>query len=169
MPDSLKLIEREVSSCKKCPLYKTAMHGVPGEGPKNAKIFLIGQAPGREEDKTGRPFVGRSGRYLDAQLARIGLARSDVFISSVVKHFPPRNRVPTSEEIGACKPYVLRQLAFVDPKIVVLMGKVAEGLKDEGILDGKTVIVMPHPAAAMRFPKVAKRFERDFDRLRSVL
>ncbi|MBI4146188.1 uracil-DNA glycosylase [Candidatus Woesearchaeota archaeon] len=169
MPDSLKLISEEVRTCKKCPLYKHATHGVPGEGPKDAKIFFIGQSPGRMEDQTGKPFVGRAGRYLTKMIGSIGLKREEIFITSIVKHYPPENRAPKPNEITACKPYLLRQLAIINPKIVVLLGKTAETLRNEPVLKDKKVITTVHPAAAMRFPKMKKRMQRDFKALKKLV
>lgn len=156
---TLQSIETQVSRCQRCPLYKTSHKGVPGEGNPHARIFFVGQAPGREEDKTGKPFVGRSGQFLTAQLARIGIDRADVFITSVVKHFPPDNRMPTRDETAACLPYLLEQIAQVDPRVVVLMGTLAQSIKDEPILNGRKIVALPHPAAAMRFPKLRAQFK----------
>ncbi len=169
MRDSLKIIEKEVWDCKKCRLYKHATHGVPGEGPQKAKVFFIGQAPGRTEDLTGHPFVGRAGKYLTALIEEIGLRRDEVFITSVVKHFPLANRTPKPDEIMACKPYLIRQIAIIKPKIVVLLGKTAETIKNEPILKDKKVITTVHPSAAMRFPKMAAKIRRDFQRLKQLL
>jgi DNA polymerase len=167
MKDSLKIISDEITECKKCPLYKHALHGVPGEGPANAKIFFIGQAPGANEDKTGRPFVGRAGKYLANMIESIGLKREEVFITSSVKHFPPKNRPPIEKEIHACRPYLLRQLAIIKPEIVVLLGKTAEGIKPS--LNNKHIIVTVHPSAAMRFSKMAERMKKDFQQLKKLL
>ena len=142
---------------------------MPGEGPENAKVFFLGQAPGKMEDETGHPFVGRAGKFLTQLIEEIGLHRDEVFITSMVKHFPPGNRPPKSDEIMACKPYLLRQLAIIKPKIVVLLGKTAETIKNEPILKGKKVIVTVHPAAAMRFPKMAKKIKQDFQQLKLLL
>lgn len=167
MKDSLKIIANEVSECIKCPLYKHAMHGVPGEGPANAKIFFIGQAPGANEDKTGRPFVGRAGKYLTKMIESIGLKREEVFITSTVKHFPPKNRAPTEQEIHACRPYLLRQLDIIKPEIVVLLGRTAECIKP--LLNSKHIVVTVHPSAAMRFTKMAERMKKDFEKLKQLL
>ena len=169
MKDSLKIISEEVAECTRCRLYKNTHHGVPGEGPQNAKIFFIGMAPGAQEDITGHPFVGRAGRYLTQLIESIGLRRDEVFITSVVKHRPPGNSAPKEDEIMACRPYLLRQLALVNPKIIVLLGKTAEGVKDEPVLKGKKIVVTVHPAAAMRFPKMAEKMKRDFQGLKRLL
>ncbi len=167
MKDSLKIIAQEVSECTKCPLYKHAIHGVPGEGPFNAKIFFIGQAPGANEDKTGRPFIGRAGKYLTKMIESIGLKREDVFITSTVKHFPPKNRAPTETEIHACRPYLLRQLNIIKPDIVVLLGKTAECIKPH--INAQHILVTVHPSAAMRFTKMAERMKKDFQTLKKLL
>jgi DNA polymerase len=167
MKDSLKIIAQEVSECNKCPLYKDACNGVPGEGPINAKIFFIGQAPGANEDKTGRPFIGRAGKYLTMMIESIGLTREEVFITSTVKHFPPKNRPPKEQEIRACRPYLLRQLALIKPEIVVLLGKTAECIKP--FLKSKHIMVTVHPSAAMRFAKMAVRMKKDFQQLKKLL
>ncbi len=167
--DSLKIIEKEVWDCKKCRLYKNTTHGVPGEGPQEAKVFFVGQGPGKMEDKTGHPFVGRAGQYLNKLLEEIGLRREEIFITSMVKHFPPGNRAPKPDEIVACKPYLIRQIEIVKPKIIVLLGKTAESIKNEPILKYKKVIITAHPAAAMRFPKMAAKIRRDFQKLKHLL
>lgn len=166
---TLQTIARQVSKCKLCPLYKKAHKGVPGEGPANARIFIVGQAPGREEDKTGKPFVGRAGKFLTEQLKKIGISRKKAFITSVVKHFPPANRMPTKDEVTACLPYLLEQIEIINPEIVVLMGKLAMKIRNEPVLYGRKIIILPHPAAAMRFPKIRKEFERQIITLKYVL
>ncbi len=156
---TLLSISDQVKRCQLCPLSKTAHKGVPGEGNPHAKIFLIGQAPGAEEDKTGKPFVGRSGKFLTEQLDALGIRRKDVFITSMVKHFPPGNRMPTKDEVNACLPYLLEQISLMNPSVVVLMGNLAQSLKNHPALQGKRVVLTPHPAAAMRFPKLQKTFQ----------
>jgi uracil-DNA glycosylase len=135
---------------------------VAGEGPRTAEIMLIGQNPGREEAKQGRPFVGRSGRYLDMVLARNNLDRSKLYITSVVKETTPGNRKPTPEEIERWMPYLVQEIRRVKPKTIVLMGTVAWRTPR---LQGIHYIETYHPAAAMRFPKATDKFERDFGRL----
>ncbi|MEM4247274.1 MAG: uracil-DNA glycosylase [Candidatus Woesearchaeota archaeon] len=166
---TLQTIAQQVSKCRLCPLYKKANKGVPGEGPANARIFMVGQAPGREEDKTGKPFVGRAGKFLTEQLKSIGISRKNVFITSVVKHFPPANRMPTKAEVAACLPYLLEQIEIVNPEIVVLMGKLAMKIRNEPVLYGRKIIVLPHPAAAMRFPRIRKQFKKQIIPLKYIL
>jgi uracil-DNA glycosylase family 4 len=136
---------------------------VAGEGPQNAEIMLIGQNPGHEEAEQGRPFVGKSGKYLDAVLKKNNLDRSKLYITSVVKETTPRNRRPSAQEIRYWMPYLLEEIWQVKPKIIVLMGKVAW---ETPRLDGVNYIETYHPAAAMRFPRARKKFENDFARLR---
>lgn len=151
-----------INHCRKCRLWQTAKHAVPGEGPLDAEVVLIGQNPGAEEDKMGRPFVGRAGKFLNKVLASYGIRREGVFITNIVKHLTPQNRVPLPEEIDACVPYLTTQIDFIKPKFVVLMGKVAwQTPRREGVLYIETV----HPSASMRFTKMRKRFEEDFSGL----
>ena len=163
---ALNRIAREIRRSHRCPLAGKAGLPVPGEGPADARIFLVGQAPGVEESRTGRPFVGRAGAFLDQALRRAGLAREAIFLTSVEKHFPPGNRRPTRAEAEACKPFLLRQLAAVDPRVVVLLGRVAESaLAGEPVMAGRRVLATAHPAAAMRFPWLRRRFLRDLRKL----
>lgn len=137
---------------------------VPGEGPDDAAVMLIGQNPGREEAEKRKPFVGRSGKYLDTVLAKNGIDRRRLYITSVVKHPTPRNRRPTEKEIIRGLPLLLREIEFVHPKTIVLMGTVAwKTPRLKGIKYFETY----HPAAAMRFPKVRKKFEADFRELKA--
>lgn len=145
------------------------MQAVAGEGPKSARVFLVGQAPGAMEDRSGRPFAGRAGQFLNRMLMEIGLERGDVFITSVAKHFPPGNRLPRKDEVEACLPFLIRQIQVVDPEIVVLMGKIAEQVRDHVVLAGRRVLVTVHPAAAMRFPAMAVRMREDFRKLKQLL
>lgn len=120
---ALQQIADEVNVCTKCPLHEGRTHGVPGEGPVNADIMFIGEAPGRNEDQQGRPFVGQAGRLLEELLTEIGLTRDDVWIANVVKCRPPGNRDPMPEEIAACSEYLERQIALVQPKMIATLGR----------------------------------------------
>ncbi len=151
-------INREIASCVRCPLCQSRTRVVPGEGPEDAMILLLGEAPGREEDETGRPFVGRSGRLLDECLAAAGIKRSDVFITNVVKCRPPDNRRPKRGEMESCRTYLRAQLELIDPRTVCLMGNVAARavLDREGInalrgqvFEGRFIVTF-HPAAIVR-------------------
>ena len=166
---SLPSLNKQIRTCTRCRLYKTATHGVPGEGPSNAKIFFVGVAPGRQEDRTGRPFVGRAGKFLDVLLKSVGINRKDVFISSIVKHFPPKNRVPRQDEIAACRPYLIEQIRLINPQIVVLLGRVAQkALAHHPVLLKRKVVKTFHPAAGMRFPAIKKSIMQDFSRLKRM-
>ena len=163
---TIEELNEKIRNCHKCRLWKDAKHAVPGEGPQNAKLMLVGQNPGIEEDKTGRPFVGRAGKFLNKVLAENGINREEVFITNVVKHVTPQNRKPFPHEIEACAPYLTEHTNLIKPKIVVLMGAVAwQASKIEGIKYIETV----HPSAAMRFTKMKKRFLEDFLILRNLL
>ena len=158
-------VNERIKNCRKCRLWRDAKQAVPGEGPANAKVMLVGQNPGAEEDKTGRPFIGRAGKYLNKVLAQNGMRREEVFITNIVKHLSPQNRKPLPDEIDACAPYLAEQIKTVKPKIVVLMGKVAwQAPRVEGI----TFVETYHPSAAMRFTKMRKRFEEDFSALKKA-
>lgn len=156
-------LNAQIRSCRKCRLYRGACHAVPGEGPNYAKIMLVGQNPGGEEDKVGRPFVGCVGKFLNKVLAENGFKREEIFITNIVKHVTPSNRAPFSDEVEACVPYLTVQIEEIKPKIVVLMGAVAWQAPR---LDGVEYFLIYHPSAAMRFLKMRKKFEEDFKLLR---
>jgi uracil-DNA glycosylase len=165
-PAVFQELNRRIRRCRKCRLWKGARNAVPGEGPAAARLMLIGQNPGEEEDRTGRPFVGRSGKYLDAALAAHGFARGDIFITGLVKHRSPKNRKPRTDEIRACTPYISEQIRIIQPDLVFLMGEVAwKTPRQEGIRYLETY----HPAAAMRFPKTRRKFEKDLKKLKAFM
>jgi len=174
--DSLGRIAHEVRSCRRCALWKSRTKAVPGEGPKDAKMMLIGQAPGKNEDRTGRPFVGMAGQFLDTLLQKNRLERRRLFITSSVKCFPPGNRKPKQDELEKCRPYLDRQIALIKPGKIILMGRTAfcmffpgkELKKHRGrwlVLDNMKFLPTYHPAAGMRFPKIRKLMEKDFRKL----
>ncbi len=159
---NLEELNKEICACRRCRLWQGARNAVPGEGPTDATIVLVGQNPGKEEDATGKPFVGRAGKFLNKILVEKGLDREEIFVTNIVKHLTPDNRKPYPDEIEACKPYLTTQLEIINPRTVVLMGKVAgQTSRIKGIGYVETV----HPSAAMRFKKMRKRFEEDFKRL----
>ena len=123
---ALEDLNLQIYDCKKCRLWQGAKHGVPGEGPLNAKVILVGQNPGVSEDEAGRPFVGRAGKFLTKVLAENGIKREELFITNIVKHISPNNRKPFSDEIAACVPYLTTQISIINPKIIVLLGAVAK-------------------------------------------
>jgi uracil-DNA glycosylase family 4 len=135
---------------------------VAGEGPQNAEIMLVGQNPGREEAKQGRPFVSKSGKYLDTVLRKNNLNRSELYITNVVKETTPTNRRPTAQEIRYWIPCLLEEIQQVKPKIIVLMGNVAWKTPRLGAIE---YIETYHPSAAMRFPRAREKFENDFEKL----
>jgi len=152
---ALEELNNQIYVCRKCRLWQGAKHGVPGEGPINAKVMLVGQNPGAEEDETGRPFVGRAGKFLTKVLAENGITRDDVFITNIVKHVSPKNRKPFSDEVAACLPYLQMQISVIKPKIIVLLGASA---KDTPRLEGIEYLEVIHPSAAMRFKNMEDRF-----------
>jgi len=163
---TLEDVNTQIKNCRRCRLWQDAKQAVPGEGPANAKVMLVGQNPGAEEDKTGKPFIGRAGKFLNKILDKNGIRREEVFVTNIVKHLSPENRKPLPDEIEACAPYLEEQIQVVKPKIVVLMGKVAW---QTSRVEGVTYVETYHPSAAMRFTKMRKRFEEDFSALQKLL
>lgn len=121
----LQKFRREIENCQKCPLWKTRTKFVFGAGNENAGIMFIGEAPGRDEDLQGIPFVGRAGQLLNKLLEHVQLNRSDVYIANILKSRPPNNRDPLPEEIEQCIPYLHRQIELIRPKLLVALGRVA--------------------------------------------
>lgn len=154
----------EVENCRACPLHATRTRAVFGVGDRNADWMVIGEAPGADEDRLGEPFVGRAGRLLDLMLKAMGLAREQVFIANILKSRPPDNRDPKPEEIRACRPYLLRQIELVQPRIFLIMGRIAaQTLLDTQTPVGKLrgtvhrfrnrpLVVTYHPAYLLRSP-----------------
>jgi len=153
-----------IATCTACSLSATAQNHVPGEGDPNARFVVVGEAPGQTEDELGRPFVGKSGDLLTKILEAIGFKREDVFICNVLKHRPPANRNPTPEEIVACRPFLLRQLELLEPKVILALGTFAaqtlletdspigklRGLEHR--YHGIPLVATYHPAALLRNP-----------------
>src|ERR671913_661387 len=121
--EALARIVDEIQACMRCELHKTRTKSVPGEGPADARIMLIGEAPGWNEDQQGRPFVGAAGKFLQELLASAGMTRDEVFITNVVKSRPPGNRDPLPDEIAACAPFLERQIEVIDPDVIVTLGR----------------------------------------------
>jgi DNA polymerase len=162
--DSLR---SEVLACTRCPLHAGRTQGVFGVGNRQAQILVIGEAPGQEEDRRGEPFVGRAGQLLDAMLQAIGLSRdSNVYIANVLKSRPPNNRDPQPAEVAACMPYLKRQIALINPKLMLAVGRIAaQNLLGTGLALGRLrgqvhhfgelntpLIVTYHPAYLLRSP-----------------
>lgn len=173
-------IAAEIRVCTRCELHRTRTNSVPGEGPADARIMFIGEAPGWNEDQQGRPFVGAAGKFLDELLAAAGLKRSDVFITNVVKSRPPGNRDPLPDEIVACAPFLERQIEVIDPDVIVTLGRfsMAKWFPGERISrihgqpkkDGKRLIVpMYHPAAALHQQALKATILEDFAKLPRIL
>jgi DNA polymerase len=176
----LEEIAAEVVVCPKCELARTRTKAVPGEGNANARVMLIGEGPGWHEDQQGRPFVGAAGKFLNELLGLAGLNREDVFITNVVKCRPPGNRDPMPDEIAACAPYLDRQIAAIDPDVVVTLGRYSmsrwfPGEKISKIhgqprKDGRRLIVpMYHPAAALHQGALKAVIQEDFTKLPKFL
>ena len=173
-------LAKEVSTCTRCILAKTRTKAVPGEGPDHASIMFVGEGPGFHEDQQGRPFVGAAGNFLNELLQSIGLKREDVFIANVVKCRPPGNRDPLPEEIEACRQFLDRQIALIQPKVIVTLGRfsMARAFPNEKIsaihgrprkIDGVVYVPMFHPAAALHQPSLRKTVEEDFAKLPKIL
>ena len=162
----------QIRTCTRCQLSRSRSRAVPGEGPEDASIMFIGEAPGFHEDKTGRPFVGAAGKFLEDLLASIGLTRNQVYIANVIKCRPPGNREPSPIEIQACEAYLDRQIALIKPAMVVTLGRFSmarwfPGSKISAIhgkplkLDGVLYYPMYHPAAALHQPTLRATVEQD--------
>ncbi|HUR26479.1 MAG TPA: uracil-DNA glycosylase [Candidatus Thermoplasmatota archaeon] len=135
-PDAAALagIAERVRACMRCRLCETRTHAVPGEGSGRSRILLVGEAPGRNEDRTGRPFCGAAGRILDLALAEARIDRADAFVTSIVKCRPPGNRDPSPDEKAACQPYLLEQAAALRPRVLVALGRHGlSGLQGGGV------------------------------------
>ena len=178
--DDLEAVAREISACELCDLHIKRTLAVPGGGNRNAKIMVVGEAPGKFEDLKGKPFVGMSGRFLDKYLEQAVIKREDVFITNAVKCRPPNNRKPTSHEITTCRPYLIRQLNLVKPALILALGTSAassmnleykhlseiRGKVISTVLDGTNVSVFAtfHPSFPMRFPSKRTTFLNDLKR-----
>ncbi len=160
--EALAALQQEVAACSRCRLRESATQTVFGEGNPQAKLMFVGEGPGAEEDRLGRPFVGAAGRLLDKILAAAGFAREEVYIANVVKCRPPKNRLPARDEVNACLPYLLRQLALIRPQIIVCLGALAtQSLLDDkariSVVRGRwfdkynaKIMATYHPAALLR-------------------
>ena len=177
MEDRWDILEQECSQCRECALCQTRKNVVFGVGNPQAEIMLVGEGPGANEDEQGVPFVGKAGQFLDDILAIIGLDRTLVYIANIVKCRPPGNRDPMNVEQDACIGYLRRQIALIQPKILVSLGRVAAMrlidpkfriTKEHGVwfdVDGMRMMAMYHPSALLRDP--GKRPET-FDDLKSL-
>jgi len=177
---NLEEIAQCISDCTACELHRARTLAVPGEGPADADIMLIGEGPGKNEDLQGKPFVGQAGNFLTELLAQAGLTREDVFICNVVKCRPPMNRDPLPEEIGACGKFLDAQIDTIKPKIIITLGRFSMAKFFPGVkisqVHGKMkqigdyfVIPMFHPAAALHQPNLKETILADFANLPKLL
>jgi uracil-DNA glycosylase len=177
---ALTELYNQIAVCQKCEIAKSRTKTVPGEGPENAEIMFIGEAPGWHEDQQGRPFVGPAGHFLDTLLASINLDRSKVYITNVIKTRPPGNREPLPTEILNCHPYLERQMEIIHPKMIVTLGRYSmekyfpgktiskihgTALKKDGII----YFAMYHPAAALHQGNLRKDIEADMLKIPGLL
>jgi DNA polymerase len=176
----LQDIATKVSHCKLCNLQHSREKGVPGEGPSDAEIMLIGEGPGFHENMQGRPFVGAAGELLVELLGSIGLTREQVFITNVVKCRPPSNRDPSPEELQACSPYLDKQIQIINPKVIVTLGrfsmakflpqaKISEIHGKPFTVKGTLIVPFYHPAAALHRPSLRSTVEEDFKALPGLM
>ncbi|MGQ9721896.1 MAG: uracil-DNA glycosylase [Candidatus Jordarchaeum sp.] len=188
--DSLKQLSRKTTlkevydiakNCVRCPLSKSRINVVFGEGDPHAKIMFVGEAPGEQEDIQARPFVGRAGKFLDHLIKLAGLERSKVYISNVVKCRPPNNRKPRKDEIEKCNPYLQKQIELINPKVICILGNVSltsllgktgpigelrgNPIQKEGI----TYFPTFHPAAVLYRPAAKEEMEKDMLTLKGYL
>jgi DNA polymerase len=177
----LEELDAKIRVCKQCPLHESRTMAVPGEGKAAAKAMIIGEAPGKNEDETGRPFVGNSGKFLDQVLAGTGFERTDFFITNIVKCRPPSNRTPKVGEVETCTSlYLFKQIDLIDPGLIMLLGGVAVkkmlGLKTveeaRGRIiqhDGRRFLATYHPAVRFYREDLAAKISGDFALLKEEL
>ena len=176
----LQQIADTVSVCTDCELHHSRKNAVPGEGPADAELMFIGEGPGFHENEQGRPFVGAAGRFLEELLASIGLTREQVFIGTVVKCRPPGTRDPEAAVIEACGNYLAQQIEAIDPKVIITLGRfsMARYFPDAKIskihgspreVDGRLIVPMYHPAAALHQPSLRQAVMDDFARLPELI
>ena len=177
MQQTLDALGRGIRHCVRCERCHTRRHAVPGEGAARCRALLLGEAPGKIEDELGRPFVGRTGQWLDRLFLEHGVVRDDVFITGILKCYHPEP--PKPHQIVACKPWTLQQIGVLKPRLILVMGLAAAsgmlGMKALGEKElvtewqGIPCVVTCHPTAAMRFPRSGERFRRDFRRFMRVV
>ncbi|MDT8382700.1 MAG: uracil-DNA glycosylase [Brevefilum sp.] len=176
----LKEIGEQTSVCTRCKLHYSRRNAVPGAGNPNSTLMFIGEGPGFHENQLGLPFVGAAGSFLDELLVEAGLKREDVFITNVVKCRPPGNRDPQPEELEACKPYLERQIAAINPDVIVTLGRFSMGhFINNGKISsihgrsfwsgGRMIVPMYHPAAALHQPSLRSVVVEDFQKLPGMI
>jgi len=173
-------IAKQISICKNCELHASRKLSVPGEGPINSRIMLIGEGPGFHENQQGRPFVGAAGKFLDELLENAGVKRNEVFITNVVKCRPPGNRDPQEDELVACAQYLDQQIRIIDPDVIVTLGRfsmakffgnvrISQVHGQAKLIDGRLIVAMFHPAAALHQPALKSTLLNDFAKLPDYL
>ena len=172
----LKEIAEQTAVCTRCKLHQSRKHAVPGSGNPHASVMFIGEGPGFHENEQGLPFVGAAGQFLDELLTEAGLTREDVFITNVVKCRPPGNRDPQEDELEACKTFLERQIAAINPDVIVTLGRISMGyFINNGRISaihgrsfwsgGRMAVPMYHPAAALHQPSLRDVVKEDFAKL----
>ena len=175
-PSSLEIIQQDIKICKKCELCNTRNNAVPGIGDKNADVVFIGEAPGKNEDIHGEPFIGTAGKILDNALENAGLTRNNVYITNIVKCRPPNNRVPNDTEKSMCNNYLEEELRIINPKIICLLGNTSfysilggkEISKNHGQIiykNNRVYFITFHPAATIYNQKLLDVFKNDIKKL----
>ena len=176
----LESIAENVRECQKCELCETRIKAVPGKGNFDADVIFVGEAPGRNEDIHGEPFVGAAGKRLDMILEDTGIDRKDVYITNIVKCRPPKNRVPSKKEEESCNDFIKQEIEIINPKIICVMGNTAYGTllegkeitKNHGKIvekDGRKFFVTFHPAATIYNQKLVEELKEDFRKLAKFL
>lgn len=182
--ETLEAIRRDLGDCRRCKLWTTRTNLVFGEGNPKAHLMFVGEAPGADEDATGRPFVGRAGQLLTKMIEAIGMKREEVYIANVIKSRPPNNRPPEKDEIETCSPFVFRQIASIRPRLIVTLGNPATQellrtrtgisrlrgeFQDYPQLPGIKVLPTFHPAYLLRSPDKKREAWEDLKRVRTFL
>ncbi|ABX12952.1 uracil-DNA glycosylase [Nitrosopumilus maritimus] len=178
--NQLETIKQNVIKCTKCDLYKTRTNSVPGKGNFQSDVIFVGEAPGRNEDKNGEPFVGAAGKKLSAALEGAGVSREDVYITNVVKCRPPNNRVPNTNERDTCKEYLKNEILIIKPKIICVLGNTAfnsvlggsEITKFRGKLvrkDNQLYFLTIHPAATIYNQELISTLNEDIKKLFNLI
>ena len=176
MSQKLQVIKQNVIECEKCDLCKTRTNSVPGKGNFKSNVIFVGEAPGRNEDKHGEPFIGVAGKKLSAALEEAGISREDVYITNIVKCRPPKNRVPTTTERDTCKEYLKQEISIIKPKIICILGNTAfnsllggsEITKFRGKLvqkENQLYFLTVHPAATIYNQDLIKVLKKDIVKL----
>ncbi len=179
---TMKLLMRMVEECTRCPLCETRTNTVFGEGALPARLLVIGEGPGADEDASGRAFVGKAGQYLDTWLSPLGLSRkTNVYLANIVKCRPPGNRDPHAQEVASCLPFVKRQIRLVKPELILLVGGVASKAlleTDEGVgklrgtfhrYEGLPVLITYHPSGVLRNPDLRRPVWEDMKKVAAFL